>query len=117
MNCMRCGREIGEEQVFCTDCLVDMEQYPVKPGTVVNIPQRPTNPVPRKTVVRKKAPTPEETILKLRKRLRFFVIAWLVTLLATAALAYPAYQYVVEENHFSTGQNYSVFEDFIPGAK
>ena len=114
MYCMRCGREIGEEQVFCGDCLAEMEKYPVKPGTAVRIPQRPANPAPRKPVNRKKIITPEEAILKLRKRLRFFVVIWLVTLLAAVALAWPAYQYLVEEEHFSTGQNYSVFQEILP---
>ena len=113
MHCMRCGREIGEDRVFCADCLVEMEKYPVKPGTAVRLPQRTVNPAPRKNAARKKAPTPEETIRKLRGKLRFFVIAWLVTLLVAAALAWPAYQYLVEEEHFSTGQNYSVFQEMV----
>lgn len=117
MNCMRCGREIGEEQVFCPECLADMEKYPVKPGTAVRLPQRSTVQYPRKAVPRKKPPTPEETILRLRKFLRFFVALWLTTLLVAAALAYPAYQYVIEENHFLPGQNYSVDEEFLPGEK
>lgn len=33
MNCLKCGREIEEGQVFCNDCLVQMAKYPVKPGT------------------------------------------------------------------------------------
>ena len=39
------------------------------------------------------------------------------SILMAAALVYPAYQYVVEEDHFSTGQNYSVLEELIPGVK
>ena len=112
MYCMRCGREITEGQVFCSDCLLDMEKYPVKPGTAVRLPQR--SQPQRKQAPRKKPPTPEEINLKLRKLLRFFVILWLVTLLAAAALAYPAYQYLIEENHFLPGQNYSVFEEILP---
>ncbi len=40
MQCLRCGREILEGQVFCNDCQKVMERHPVKPHTVVNIPQR-----------------------------------------------------------------------------
>lgn len=113
--CMRCGREIGEEQVFCPECLADMEKYPVKPGTAVRLPQRSAVQHVRKAAPRKKPPAPEEVNLRLRKLLRFFVVLWLVTLLVAAALAYPAYLYAVEENHFLPGQNYSVFEEILPG--
>ena len=34
MNCMKCGRETQNEQVFCQDCLQEMEKYIVgKPQT------------------------------------------------------------------------------------
>ena len=117
MYCMRCGREIGEGEVFCSECLAEMEKYPVKPGTAVRLPQRSAVPHQRKAAPRKKQPTPEEINAKLRKLLRLFIALWLVTLLVAAALAYPAYQYVIEENHFLPGQNYSVFEEILPGKK
>jgi len=117
MHCMRCGREIADDRVFCPECLAEMDRYPVKPGTTVRLPQPSATQPQRKQAPRKKQPAPEETILRLRKLLRFFVVLWLVTLLVAAVLAYPAYQYVVEENHFLPGQNYSVFEEMLPGRK
>ena len=33
MNCMKCGREIPEQQTFCDVCLEVMSQYPVNPHT------------------------------------------------------------------------------------
>ena len=30
MFCMKCGKEIGEHQVFCNSCLEIMSQYPVR---------------------------------------------------------------------------------------
>ena len=44
MNCMKCGREITLGQVFCKDCLVDMENFPIKPGTPVQLPAEPHPP-------------------------------------------------------------------------
>lgn len=41
MFCMKCGKEIPEEQVFCEECLADMALHPVKPGTPVLLPVRP----------------------------------------------------------------------------
>ena len=40
MSCMKCGKEVSEGQVFCEECLTEMERYPVKPGTPVLLPHR-----------------------------------------------------------------------------
>ena len=40
MSCMKCGKEVSEDQVFCPECLAEMERYPVKPGTPVLLPHR-----------------------------------------------------------------------------
>lgn len=40
MNCIRCGRETEEDQVFCSACLKDMERHPVNPGTPIQLPKR-----------------------------------------------------------------------------
>ena len=48
MNCMKCGREIALGQVFCKDCLADMAQYPIKPGTPVQLPTQPAVTLPRR---------------------------------------------------------------------
>ena len=40
MNCMKCGVEIPEQQVFCDHCLQIMEQYPVKPDAHIHLPKR-----------------------------------------------------------------------------
>ena len=41
-QCLKCGKKTEERSVFCGGCLAVMEQYPVKPGTVVHLPQRQT---------------------------------------------------------------------------
>lgn len=40
-QCLKCGTKTKDRAVFCDDCLAVMEQYPVKPGTIVHIPHRP----------------------------------------------------------------------------
>ena len=30
MGCMKCGKDITDDNVFCADCLQEMEKYPVK---------------------------------------------------------------------------------------
>ena len=45
---MKCGKDLGASQVFCDECLEMMEKNPVKPGTVVKLPNRPAVPVAKK---------------------------------------------------------------------
>lgn len=114
MFCMKCGREIEEGQVFCVDCLRQMAKYPVKPGTAVLLPKRRESVAARRPVSRRKTLTPEEQIRKLRKGLRVMVILWLVTFLLFAASLYPAISYILEDDHFLPGQNYSLIESLLP---
>ena len=40
MGCLRCGKETEGSAVFCNECKNGMDDYPIKPGTVVVIPER-----------------------------------------------------------------------------
>ena len=104
MNCMKCGCDISEEQVFCDDCLESMSRYPVNPNTPVVLPKRTATPVSKK-VPRKKAISPETQIQILKHRIRLlFVLLVAMTLLAVL-LFYPAVKYMADD-HFLPGQNY-----------
>jgi len=105
MNCMKCGREIEAEQVFCDDCLVQMSQHPVDPDIRVQIPDRREVPAIKKPVKHRGA-SPEEQITVLKKRLRLLMILLILSWIAAAAMAYPAAKYLMED-HFAPGQNYS----------
>ena len=59
MQCMKCGREIDGEQVFCDNCLSIMEKYPIKPSTHIHLPKR---ELPTVKVSRKKVLSPEEQV-------------------------------------------------------
>ena len=84
MNCMKCGREISEDQAFCQECLEAMERYPVRPGTYIRIPPR-KDYEDIKQPRRKKELTPEEQLHKLQEKVRWLSIA-VVALLATSIL-------------------------------
>ena len=77
MNCMKCGVEIPETQVFCDHCLSVMAQYPVKPGTHIHLPKRDADAeAPKKAPKKKRGPTPEEQLSALRlKVLRLRLVA------------------------------------------
>lgn len=108
MYCMKCGREVDEGQVFCLDCQLEMEKYPVRPGTVVLLPKREENSFIKKAPVkRRNVPTPEDQIRSLRRRLRVVSLLWIVTLALLAVLVYPTAKVLLEEQQLRPGQNYT----------
>ena len=48
MSCMKCGKKLGETQVFCDECLEKMAQCPVEINAVVNLPKRQSAPATKK---------------------------------------------------------------------
>ena len=116
MNCVKCGRETAEEQVFCDVCLREMEDYPVKPGTAVHIPAR--NPVaePRKAHPRRKPVLPpSEQIARLKKKLLRTRILAAVLLLICGGLCLAIGQAVAElDIQRLLGQNYRTEEMVKP---
>ena len=114
MFCMKCGREVDEGQVFCIDCLKEMEKHPVRPGTVVLLPKRDEAHFVRKSQSKRRAaPTPEEQIKILKTRLRIVNAMLLVSLVLMAMLIYPAAKQLLEENRILPGQNYNTVVDII----
>ena len=105
MNCMKCGREIPEENVFCQDCLLTMEKYPVQPGTVVLLPRRRESSIIKKAPKRH-VPSAEERIAVYRKWIRIQMIALLVCILLIILMFNPTLHYILND-HFEIGQNYS----------
>ena len=70
MYCLKCGREVNEDQDFCSDCVTVMEKYPVKPGTAILLPRRREGAALTRPAVRRKTLTADEQIRKLRRRNR-----------------------------------------------
>lgn len=116
MNCMKCGREISDDNVFCTDCLLEMEKYPVDSGVVVLLPRRRESSIQKKQIKRH-APPPEEQIAALRKRLLILTLLLIACITAIVLMFEPTMHYVRDE-HFEIGQNYSsvspVSDDPVP---
>lgn len=109
MFCMKCGKEISEGQVFCSECLAVMDRHPVKPGTPVQLPNRSVT-APVKKVSRRKKEVPVEKQLQRQKKLT----AWLSGLLAACLLIIGFLGAVVWEDHapdptpeHTIGQNYN----------
>ena len=108
MQCMKCGREIPAGQVFCEECLAEMADYPVKPGTVVTLPNRPKQAAPKKAANHRPAVTPEEQVKKQGKIIRG--VSWCLTLSTTLLIAVSALTVSLlteEPEQALPGQNYS----------
>ena len=112
MNCMKCGRETQGEDVFCQDCLVEMQRYPVEPGTVVLLPRRKETPAYKKAPKRY-TPAPEETIAVLEQQRLLLLLALAACFIAIALMFKPTMHYVRDE-HYEIGQNYSSVTSTTP---
>ena len=119
MNCMKCGREMTQQQAFCEECLAEMEKYPVKPGTVVHLPRRREENTAKKGYHRRKhIQTPEEQVKSLKKMVRVLLVTLLVSTILLAVSGYFALAHLMEEDVvFLPGQNYSsvTSEEFPQG--
>ncbi len=105
MQCMKCGREIPAGDVFCENCLADMEKYPVKPGTVVHIPHQSTPPVKRPE---RRQATVEQRLTAATRTVRILSFALTLTvalLIGVGALAIS--MYFEHDDGPLPGQNYS----------
>lgn len=108
MNCMKCGRDLEEGQVFCELCLKDMEKYPVKPGIAIQLPNRKAPAAVKKTSSKRRQPsTLEEQILHLNHRLTRVLVLWFITLCLLAATIYPTVQFLLGKSMPRPGQNYT----------
>ena len=112
MNCMKCGRETADDQVFCAGCLEEMERYPVKPGTVVHIPSRGAEEEVRKVSRRKKPlPSVSEQMIRLRKKLFWTRIILAVMLLLLGVMCFAVGRVMIEwDAREVIGQNYTIEE-------
>lgn len=113
MQCMKCGREIPAGDVFCQECLTDMEKYPVKPGTAVHIPSQ--SQLARRQQERRPAMTPERKVEILTRRI--WALSWLLTLAAATIIAASALIFSLlqeTDDGPAIGQNYS---STVPGGE
>lgn len=106
MYCIKCGKETEEGQVFCEDCLADMAIHPVKPGTPVLLPIRPT--AAKKSPSRRKGPTAAEQAVKLRRVVQWLALG-MVVLIAVLFVTVSALVFTLRNQDVRNviGQNYN----------
>lgn len=84
MNCIRCGKETEENQVFCKDCLADMERHPVKPGTPILLPNREERGTTKRPSFKISSSKWENQVYRLKRLVTFL---WVLVFVLAAALA------------------------------
>ncbi len=106
MHCMKCGVKIDDKAAFCEKCLREMEKYPVRPNTLIQLPVRSTQAVAKKKPRRREL-KPEERVRLQRKVIGGLALALAVMLVAFAASAFLILTLLEErENYRNIGQNY-----------
>ena len=115
MQCLRCGRETEDEHVFCFLCEAVMMKHPVKPNTVVNIPERSVHP--RNSQNRRQQRQEEDTELLHRTILQLRM--WVCMLMAALMLCVGVltWQELTREDKPAIGQNYTSIIDFGGGGR
>ena len=110
MYCMKCGKEVKENHVFCDACLVIMEKYPVKPGTHIQLPHRPVSTA-GKPVSRKRIFTPEEQLQRLRRSVKSLALALVCCILALGLTITLLARTVADyRESASIGKNYNTID-------
>ena len=113
MHCLRCGREIENEQVFCFLCESIMVKQPVKQNTVVTLPDRSARP--RTNPVRKpqKQEDDSEQLRQTIRQLRLWVCMLMAALMICVGIL--TWQELTREEKPAIGQNYNSIIDFDGG--
>ncbi len=108
MKCMKCAKRIAVGQVFCADCLTDMEKHPINPDTPVVLPPRAYSNATKRAAAHRKSKRPEEQMAAMRAWIATLTVM-VVALLLAFAMSVTLLLRVVEEqgNTASAGQNYS----------
>ena len=108
MACLKCGKDTKTSDVFCDNCLASMEAYPVKPGTPVQLPTRPTAAAPKKTP-RRRALNSEERVALLKKVCTYLIASILVlVLLLSVCITGLVHMGRALQDAQNTGKNFTV---------
>lgn len=105
MKCLKCGVDISEDEVFCMECLLEAQRYPVDPAAAVYLPKREKAETPKKSP-RRRTQSAEDQIRLLKRRLRLQAALLVLMTAIVLGITYPALTYLAK-NHHRTGQNYS----------
>lgn len=110
MYCLKCGREIEGQQVYCNSCLEIMGRYPIKPGTPVHLPKKAPIAAAKKQG-RRSAPSLEDQLRRMRRLVKVLIVLLLAVSLAASYFVYQYFQPEPVDEEPSPGQSWSVDTD------
>ena len=108
MNCLKCGNETSNHQIFCDGCLEIMQRYPIKPGTAIHLPHRPAPTGEKKPHDKRRESEEKDPLVQLQGMIRWLTatIAVLsVLLLLTASMLIHTLDQ--ESTQKNIGRNYT----------
>ena len=105
MNCLKCGRET--DQTFCECCREEMARYPVKPGTIVQLPRDRAASSPRNNQDWRNGTSLETQIENQKRSIRRLRGAVVVLALLLVVMGAGVFWLLGGENQPPPGQNYS----------
>ncbi len=108
MACLKCGREVAGEQVFCDSCQLLMDENPVKPGTPVLLPLPKNQTAAKKPTHRKRVLPPEEQVVQLKKALRRMELCAAVLIIVLGMATYLLVREIQKDDAPVIGQNYTI---------
>ena len=112
MHCMKCGKDIKGDGVFCPECLDVMGRFPVKPDTALYIPPKPAAPVVKKKVSRRRELEPEEQVVRMRHTVRWLCVVLAVLFVAFALTAGMLLEVLEQRDATANfGRNYTVVDE------
>ena len=116
MNCLKCGVQVSDDQVFCETCLKQMEKCPIPPDYVVQVPvEQPEEPQRKQARRQRKVLKPEEQIQHQKTVIRSLstVLALVLLMFVMGIAAFTVY--ILQDQKIPvTGQNYSTSETGKP---
>ena len=105
MNCLKCGRE--SDQTFCEACREEMTRYPVKPGTIVQLPKDRSAAYVRRDPNWRSKISPEEQLSQQKRTIRRLGRAVAVLLVLLVFMVFILVRVLRGPDQPPVGQNYS----------
>ena len=105
MKCLKCGRET--DQTFCEACREEMSRYPVKPGTIVQLPKDRTASYVRRNQNWKDIISPETQIQNQKRTIRRLALTVALLTVLLIAMGFALVRVIRSNTQPPVGQNYS----------
>lgn len=105
MKCLKCGREC--DQTFCQSCREEMDRYPVRPGTIIQLPKDRSAAYVRRDPNWRSKISPEEQLSQQKRTIRRLGRAVAVLLVLLVFMVFILIRVLRGPDQPPVGQNYS----------